>query len=122
MSIVDTTQAPETARHEPSILDEAACRGFQHAIDLIGRRWSGAIMLAISRGAERFGEILHLVDGLSDRLLSQRLKELEAQGLVVRTIVPTRPAHARYTLSDRGVGLMAAMQPLVRWGVHEDRR
>lgn len=109
-------------RHEPSILDEEACRGFQHAVDLIGRRWSGAVMLAISRGAERFGEILHLVDGLSDRLLSQRLKELEAQGLVVRTIVPTRPAHARYTLSDRGVGLMSAMQPLVRWGVSEERR
>ncbi|MFE5411139.1 winged helix-turn-helix transcriptional regulator [Microbacterium sp. NPDC056569] len=102
---------------EPTILDEEACRGFQHAIELVGRRWSGAIMLSISRGAERFGEILHFVDGLSDRLLSQRLKELEAEGLVIRTIVPTRPAHSLYTLSSKGSTLMAAMQPLVQWGV-----
>lgn len=79
-------------------------------------------MLAISRGASRFGEILEMVDGLSDRLLSQRLKELEAEGLVVRTVMPARPAYARYTLSDRGASLMKAMQPLVRWGVEATRR
>jgi DNA-binding HxlR family transcriptional regulator len=103
-------------RPPPSILDEEVCRGFQTVVELIGRRWSGAILMAMSRGAERFGQILKLVDGLSDRLLSQRLKELEAQGLVVRTIVPTTPAYSRYTLSERGAELIEALQPLVRWG------
>lgn len=105
------------ARPQPSILDEEACRGFQEAIELVGRRWSGAILLAISLGNERFGQILALVDGLSDRLLSQRLKELEAERLIIRTVVPTTPAYSRYTLSDRGRGLMDALQPLVNWGV-----
>jgi DNA-binding HxlR family transcriptional regulator len=106
-----------TARTQPPILDDEACRGFQTAIELVGRRWSGAILLAVSLGAERFGQIIAVVDGLSDRLLSQRLKELEAEGLVVRTVIPTTPAYSRYTLSERGHGLMVALQPLVNWGV-----
>ncbi|MFI6079451.1 winged helix-turn-helix transcriptional regulator [Streptomyces sp. NPDC051217] len=109
------------AHHLPSILDEQECRSFQTAVELVGRRWSGAILLAVSRGAERFGQIVASVDGLSDRLLSQRLKELEAQGLIVRTVVPTTPAHAVYTLSTDGKKLMAALQPLVNWGVASKR-
>lgn len=100
----------------PSILDEKDCRGFQTAIELVGRRWTGAILLSIARGARRFSEIIRSVDGLSDRLLSQRLKELESEGLVERTVVPTTPAHSVYTLSTRGQRLMAALQPLAEWG------
>ena len=107
-------------RVEPPILNEEECRGFQTAIELVGRRWTGAILLSITRGARRFGEIMQSVDGLSDRLLSQRLKELEAQGLVERTVVPTTPAHSRYTLSTRGLRLMGALQPLAQWGVAEN--
>jgi DNA-binding HxlR family transcriptional regulator len=103
-------------RPQPSILNEEECRGFQEAVELVGRRWSAAILLALSRGAGRFSEILALVDGLSDRLLSQRLKELEAEGLVIRTVVPTTPVQVRYGLSDRGRELMIALQPLVIWG------
>ncbi|MFL1381547.1 MULTISPECIES: winged helix-turn-helix transcriptional regulator [unclassified Nocardiopsis] len=108
-------------RPQPPILNEEECRGFQGAIELVGRRWSGAILLALSRGASRFGQIIASVDGLSDRLLSQRLKELEAAGIVIRTIVPTTPAHSLYSLSPRGRELMAALQPLVEWGVAELR-
>jgi DNA-binding HxlR family transcriptional regulator len=104
-------------RPQPVILDEAECRGFQKAIELVGRRWTGAILLALSRGAGRFGEILAMVEGLSDRLLSQRLKELEAERLVERTVVPTTPVQVRYALSDHGRELMIAMQPLVNWGI-----
>jgi DNA-binding HxlR family transcriptional regulator len=106
-----------SGRPQPSILNEEECRGFQKAVELVGRRWTGAILLALSRGAGRFGEILALVDGLSDRLLSQRLKELEAEGLVVRTVVPTTPVQVRYELSGRGRELMIALQPLVNWGI-----
>ncbi|MET0590112.1 MAG: helix-turn-helix domain-containing protein [Naasia sp.] len=106
-----------SSRPQPAILSEAECRGFQTAIELVGRRWTGAILLSITRGARRFGEITHSVDGLSDRLLSQRLKELESEGLVERTVVPTTPAHSVYVLSTRGLRLMAALQPLVEWGV-----
>jgi DNA-binding HxlR family transcriptional regulator len=108
-------------RPNPAILNEEECRGFQTAIELVGRRWTGAILLALSRGAGRFGEILAMVDGLSDRLLSQRLKELEAEHLVERTVVPTTPVQVRYALSDHGRELMAAMQPLVNWGIKAKR-
>ncbi|GAB2476508.1 helix-turn-helix domain-containing protein [Xylanimonas ulmi] len=98
------------------ILDDEACRAFQSAMEIVGKRWTGAIMLAISRGSRRFGEILRVVAGLSDRLLSQRLKELAAHGLVTRTIVPTTPAYSEYTLTPLGEELIEAMQPLVTWG------
>ena len=115
-------QSSPGGRPQPSILNEEECRGFQKAVELVGRRWTSAILLALSRGAGRFGEILALVDGLSDRLLSQRLKELEAEGLVVRTVIPTTPVQVRYELSGRGRELMIALQPLVNWGIAELRR
>jgi DNA-binding HxlR family transcriptional regulator len=99
----------------PGIMDEKLCSGFQSAVELIGRRWSAAILVAMAYGAERFSEIARTVDGLSDRLLSQRLKELEKEGLIVRTIVPTTPVQTRYTLSDRGQELMKVLRLLAEW-------
>jgi DNA-binding HxlR family transcriptional regulator len=107
-----------TTRRPTASIQEHACRSFQQTMELIGRRWSGAIILALSLGATRFGEILALVDGLSDRLLSQRLKELEAEGIVVRTVIPSTPVQILYALTDRGQELMAVLQPLVDWGQH----
>ena len=110
-----------TARRQPLIIDEEECRGFQTAIEVVGRRWSGAILLALARGAGRFSDVLRLVDGLSDRLLSQRLKELEAEGLITRTVVPTTPVQIRYGLTERGRDLIVALQPLVKWGIAAKR-
>ena len=67
-------------------------------------------------GAERFGDILLRVYWLSDWLLSQRLKELEAEGLVTRTVVPATPVQSRHARSGRGRDLIVALQPLVKWG------
>lgn len=72
-------------------------------------------MLAIARGASRFSEIIAVVDGLSDRLLAQRIKELEAAGLVTRTVISSTPVQIRYTLTERGTDLIASLQPLVAW-------
>jgi DNA-binding HxlR family transcriptional regulator len=106
----------------PTIPGEA-CDGFQPTLEIIGKRWTGSILLAIAMGAQRFGEVLRTVDGLSDRLLSQRLKELEEHGLVIRTVVPSTPVQIRYSLSDSGRSLLAILTPLARWGAeHEARR
>ena len=113
-------KASHTPSPPPVIIDEA-CRGFQTAIAIVGRRWSAAILRALALGAERFGDILRRVDGLSDRLLSQRLKELEAQGLITRTVVPTTPVQIRYGLTKRGHDLIVALQPLVDWGIAAER-
>jgi DNA-binding HxlR family transcriptional regulator len=113
----------KSARQLPPVIPGQACDGFQTSLEIVGKRWTGSILLAIALGAERFGEVLHTVDGLSDRLLSLRLKELEEQGLVIRTVVPSTPVLIRYSLTDSGRSLLAILQPLARWGAeHEARR
>lgn len=77
-------------------------------------------MLALGRGASRFGEIEAAVDGLSARMLTARLRELGEHGIVEREVVPTTPVSVRYRLTPRGLDLLTALQPLVayraRWG------
>jgi DNA-binding HxlR family transcriptional regulator len=107
------SRAPAPAWHH---IDDAQCRVFQSSLELVGKRWSSGILLAIAQGATRFSEILATVTGLSDRLLSQRLKELEKEGLVSREVVATTPVQVRYSLTASGADLMKSLQPLVSWG------
>lgn len=94
-------------------------------VESIGRRWSSGILLALGRGATRFSEIVAVVDGLSDRMLAVRLRELEQSGLVDRLVEPTVPVTVRYRLSARGRDLLASLQPLAqhgeRWGLLPDQ-
>jgi DNA-binding HxlR family transcriptional regulator len=101
----------------PPVIAEEACRGFQTAIEVVGRRWTAAVLRALALGAERFGDIRWRVHGISDRLLALRLKELEAEGLITRTVVPTTPVQVRYGLTKRGHDLTVALQPLVDWSI-----
>jgi DNA-binding HxlR family transcriptional regulator len=105
-------------------IDDHECRRFTGSLELIGKRWSSGILLAIARGATRFSEIIASVEGLSDRLLAQRLKELEREDLVVREVIATTPVQVRYHLSTRGADLMRSLQPLVDYGQRwsEDQR
>lgn len=106
-----------TAEHDLQHIDDDLCRSFLASVELVGKRWSSGILLALTRGATRFSEILAMVDGLSDRLLAQRLRELEASGLLERTVIPTTPVQVRYALTDRGRDLLQSLQPLVGWGL-----
>jgi DNA-binding HxlR family transcriptional regulator len=102
--------------HIDHVFDEE-CRRFQDSFELVGKRWSPAILMAITLGSHRFSEILRRVEGLSDRLLAQRLKELEASDLISREVIPTVPVQIRYALTERGADLMRSLQPLVAWGL-----
>ena len=113
MTITDT---PASSRLDLHHIDDAACRRFLSSVELVGKRWSSGILLALFRGAARFSEVLAVVDGLSDRLLAQRLKELEAAGLVERSVIATTPVQVRYALTDRGDDLIRSLQPLAQWG------
>ncbi|WP_411701221.1 winged helix-turn-helix transcriptional regulator [Conyzicola sp.] len=97
-------------------IDDAECRRFLSSVELVGRRWSSGVLLAIARGATRFSEITASVPGLSDRLLAQRLKELEAAGLLEREVIASTPVQVRYALTPSGADLLASLQPLVGWG------
>ena len=94
---------------------EAFCPRYTRAIEIIGRRWTGAILRALMAGRAHFNEIARTVPGLSDRLLSERLKELEAEGLVVRAVTPARPVHVEYCLTDKGAALLPVVRALAMW-------
>ena len=98
-------------------IDDEQCRQFQSTVELVGKRWSSAILLAVARGGSRFGEIRSVVPGLSDRMLAERMRDLQKAALVRREVVPTTPVHIRYHLTERGADLVQSMQPLVNWGL-----
>ena len=81
----------------------------------MGRRWTGAILRVLMDGALRFSEIAQAVPELSDRLLSERMKELEARGIVERTVLPGPPVRVEYRLSKMGRELEPALSELQRW-------
>ena len=92
------------------------CPKYHRAVELIGRRWTGAIIsVLIKRQSMRFGEIAEAVPELSDRLLSERMKELERWGVVVRNARPGRPARVEYELTQMGRDLAPAVDELERW-------
>ncbi|MGI8413836.1 MAG: winged helix-turn-helix transcriptional regulator [Solirubrobacteraceae bacterium] len=89
---------------------------YHEAVELIGRRWTGAIVsVLIYRRTLRFCEIAESVPELSDRLLSERMKELESRGVVVRTVRPGRPVRVEYALTEMGQELAPAVRELETW-------
>jgi DNA-binding HxlR family transcriptional regulator len=93
----------------------AVCPHFHHAIELIGKRWTGAIVCALTERPMRYAELGKAVPGLSDRLLSQRLRELEEEGLVERQVEAGAPVRVIYSLTDAGRELDPALQELKAW-------
>jgi DNA-binding HxlR family transcriptional regulator len=91
------------------------CPHFHAAIELIGKRWTGAILCSLTEGPQRFGGLTRAVPGLSDRLLSQRLRELESEGLVEREVEPGTPVRVTYALTEKGADLRPAIQELRQW-------
>jgi DNA-binding HxlR family transcriptional regulator len=91
------------------------CPRFHEAVELVGRRWAGAILFSLIDGPHYFRELLATVPGVSDRLLSQRLRELEAEGLVERSVHEGPPARVSYCLSAAGKQLEPALRELYDW-------
>jgi DNA-binding HxlR family transcriptional regulator len=92
------------------------CPYYHRAVELIGRRWTGAIIeILIQGGSLRFSQIASSVSDLSDRMLSDRLKELEGCGLVRRTVLPGPPVRVEYALTAMGTELGPALAELKRW-------
>ena len=91
------------------------CPRFQRGVEVIGRRWTGAIVRALMTGTRRFNEIADTVPGISDRLLSERLKELEAEDIVERRVVPSTPVRIDYRLTAKGLELVPVFEALGAW-------
>ena len=95
--------------------DEIYCPVYQDAIELLGSRWTGSIIRALLGGTHRFSDITAAIPGLSDRMLAERLRELEAKGLVQRTVVPEMPVRIEYHLTEKGEALSPVIEALVDW-------
>jgi DNA-binding HxlR family transcriptional regulator len=101
-----------------TIQDQVAsevCPHFHAAIELIGKRWTGAILSSLTGGPLRFGELSRAVPGVSDRLLSTRLRELEDEGLVGRDVEAWGPVKVTYSLTEKGADLGPVIHELKQW-------
>ncbi len=110
----------------PDSAPPVVCHRYHEAVELVGRRWSGAILFSLIEGPRYFSEVAAAVPGLSDRLLSQRLRELESEGLVERAVHEGSPARVSYCLSESGEALVPALRALYDWAQQwrpdDDRR
>jgi DNA-binding HxlR family transcriptional regulator len=91
------------------------CQHFQRAAEVLGRRWNPQIVRVLLGGPRRFGQIREGVPGISDHLLSERLKQLEAEGIVHREVTGDRPVLIEYTLTAAGSDLQDAIGALASW-------
>jgi DNA-binding HxlR family transcriptional regulator len=100
------TDSPEVA---------PVCARFHRAIELIGSRWTGAILQTLLRGRTRYATIKVGVPDITDRMLSERLRSLEAEGLVLRAVVPDTPVRVEYELTRKGRELQDALGEIGKW-------
>ena len=108
MAASATSRRAETGR-------EPCCSLYHRAVELVGKRWTGAILLVLLDGPLHFSGIRQLVPELSDRLLSERLKELEAEGIVERRVLDGSPVRVEYRLTEKGQALEPAVRALKSW-------
>jgi DNA-binding HxlR family transcriptional regulator len=95
--------------------DVSLCPRYHRAIELIGRRWSGAILQVMRSGVVRFSDLAAAIPGLSDRMLSERLKELEGERLIERRVIPETPVRVEYRLTAQGEALGDVLDAVMAW-------
>ena len=98
------------ARHVPEL-----CTNFHRASELIGRRWSGAIIYVLLGTRCRFATLREAIPGITDRMLSERLQELEHCGILERTVIPETPVRVEYSLTKKGRALMPVVNSIAEW-------
>jgi len=91
------------------------CKRYEQAIQLLGKRWTGLILDTMLEGPQRFCEMTAIVEGLSDRVLSDRLRELESEGVVERIVYPQIPVRVEYRLTAKGRDLRPVVQAIHQW-------
>jgi DNA-binding HxlR family transcriptional regulator len=95
---------------------DCQCPAFQAALEVLGRPWTALILTLLQEGPRRFGEIAAGAHGLGDKVLSARLKDLEARGLVLRQVEPGPPVRVGYELTRKGRAFGDVAQSVERWG------
>src|SRR6188508_2875449 len=101
----------DTANPHPPAL----CAQFHRAAELIGRRWTGAIIFVLLGADCRFATLRDAIPDITDRMLSERLQELEQEGVIERTVIPETPVRVEYSLTKKGKALVPVVDALVDW-------
>jgi DNA-binding HxlR family transcriptional regulator len=96
--------------------NHSLCPKFESAYALLGKRWTGLIIRVLLSGAKRFKEISEIIPSMSDRMLAERLKELEAEGIVMRHVYAETPVRIEYTLTEKGEALKPVLDAMEKWG------
>ena len=94
------------------------CPRYLHAVELVGRRWTGAIIRALLTGPQRFNALRDTIPDISDRMLAERLRELEGEEVLVRRVIPSTPVRVEYELTKKGRDLEAIVVAIARWAEH----
>jgi DNA-binding HxlR family transcriptional regulator len=93
----------------------ALCARFHRAVELVGRRWTGAVIQLLLPGRKRYAELRDSIPDISDRMLSERLRELEQEGIVARIVIPETPVRVEYELTQKGRALEHALAAIGKW-------
>jgi DNA-binding HxlR family transcriptional regulator len=91
------------------------CPKVERSFELLGKRWTGLIIYVLLSGPKRFSEINALIPDLSKRVLTERMKELEENGIVLRHVIPERPVRTEYLLTKKGTELGRILGPISQW-------
>ncbi|MCD8509964.1 MAG: helix-turn-helix transcriptional regulator [Bacillus sp. (in: Bacteria)] len=91
------------------------CPKFESAFQLLGKRWNGLILRVLTNGPQRFKDISAVIPSMSDKMLVDRLKQLEEAGLVERSVYPETPVRIEYSLTEKGKELEPVMNELQAW-------
>lgn len=97
---------------------EQMCPRYETAIELLGKKWTALLLRILLSGPKRFSEFKLQVPDLSDRLLSERLQELEENGIIVREVHNTRPVLVEYHLTEKGLALQPVVDSIGKWAEH----
>jgi len=97
------------------VRDPELCPRFHYAVELIGRRWTGAILFLLEQAPARFCDLRAAVPGITDPMLAERLRELEREGVVERALRPGPPARVQYALTAKGRALGGVLRAVARW-------
>ncbi|WP_018130807.1 winged helix-turn-helix transcriptional regulator [Effusibacillus pohliae] len=91
------------------------CPKYEAAIEILGKRWTGLLIRVLLGGPSRFRDIKEIVPEMSDKMLTERLKELEAAGIVARHVYPETPVRVEYELTEKGKDLQKVVQAIQDW-------
>lgn len=91
------------------------CPRFENAFELLGKRWTGLIIRTLLNGHNRFSDVEEAIPNMSARMLTERFKELEKEGIITRKVYPETPVRIEYELTEKGRDLQSVMDEIQKW-------